>query len=86
MTIKPFGNQILIRPIEQKTLILAEKKTLNEYGEVLAVGEACKRIKVGDKVFFTMWGLNSVEVDGERHYFVQEHSDFLLGTIDGSVE
>lgn len=84
--IKPFGDQILVKPIEQKTVILAEKKTLCEYGEVLAVGNQVKEIKVGDKIGFTLWGLNMLDIDGTRHYFVKEDSDYILGIIDESVE
>jgi co-chaperonin GroES (HSP10) len=81
MTIKPLFNQLLIKPIEQKTLILAEKKTLCEYGEVLAIGNEVKHIKVGDKVGFVLWGLNALDIDGTKHYFVREDADFLLGVI-----
>lgn len=86
MNIKPFGNNILIKPVEEKTLIIAEKRTLCEYGEVLAVGDEVKHIKVGDKVGFVVWGLNQLVIGGETHYFVSENSDFILGTItDESV-
>lgn len=86
MTIKPFGDNILVKPIEQKTLLVAEKQTLCEYGEVLDVGSEVKHIKKGDKIGFVLYGLNSLEIDGVMHYFVKEDDDFVLGTINESVE
>lgn len=84
--IKPFGSQILVKPVEQKTLILSEKKTLCEYGEVLAVGKEVKEIKVGDRIGYVLWGLNFLDIDGVKHYFVREDEDYILGIIDESVE
>ena len=86
MIIKPLFNQILIKPIEQKTLILAEKKTLCEYGEVLAIGDEVKQIKVGDKIGFLIWGLNALDIGGVMHYFVREDGDFILGTVHEDLE
>ncbi len=78
---EPLFNQILVRPIVEETTVLTDKRTLCEYGEVLAIGEDCKRVKVGDMVAFTIWGLNSVHIDDEQHYLVQENPDFLLGKV-----
>lgn len=80
--IKPFGNQILVEPVEQKQVLVSRQKSLCEYGKVLAVGSDVKHVKVGDTIGFTVWGLNSLEVEGKKHYFVQEDSQFLLGTIE----
>lgn len=80
--IKPFGNQILVEPVEQKQVLVSQQKSLCEYGKVLAVGSDVKHVKVGDTIGFTVWGLNSLEVEGKKHYFVQEDSQFLLGTIE----
>ena len=46
--IKPFGNQILVEPVEQKQVLVSQQKSLCEYGKVLAVGSDVKHVKVGD--------------------------------------
>lgn len=84
--IKPFGNNILVKPIEKKQILVSDNRTLCEYGEVLGVGSEVKEVKEGDKIGFVIWGLNSLEVDGQKHYFVREDSDFILGTFNESME
>ena len=79
--IKPFGNQILVKPVEKKQILVAEKNPLCEYGEVLAIGDAVKTIKVGDIIGYTVWGINHLEIDDTRHYFIPETAEFILGTI-----
>lgn len=86
MKIKPLFSQILIKPIEHKSILLSDQRTLLEYGEVLDVGDDCRKVKVGDKIAFTIWGLNSIEIDGEKYYFVLESPDFLLGIVNESLE
>lgn len=81
MKIKPFGNNILVKPTEKKQILVSDSGTLCEYGEVLAIGEGVSSIKVGDIIGFTTWGVNKLEIDGTTHYFVQEDYRFLLGTI-----
>ena len=82
MTITPFGKNILIKPVEKKQILVAEKNTLCEYGEVVAIGSDVKNIKVGDVIGFLVWGMQSLDVDDSRHYFVPESDDFILGTIN----
>lgn len=78
--LKPFGRQILIEPVKQKTLLTGEN-TLTEYGKVIAIGNKVEEIKVGDVVGFLVWGLNHLDIDEVRHYLVYEDDQFLLGTI-----
>jgi len=80
-TIKPFGNQILVKPVEKKQVLVSERQTLCEYGEVIAVGDGVQHIKVGDTIGYTVWGLNHLDLNDERHYFVPEDPRFILGTI-----
>ncbi len=82
MTIKPIGNQILIEPIEAKNVLVSQQKSLCEYGKVIAVGPDVKAISPGETIGFTVWGLNHLEVDGKKYYFVQEDDRFLLGKIE----
>lgn len=79
--IQPFGNQILVEPIEKKQILVTNQKSLCEYGTVIAIGDEVNKIKVGDTVGYTIWGINSLEIDGKKHYFLPEDQQFLLGTI-----
>ncbi len=81
MEIEPFGIQILVRPIEKKQILVSDRKPLCEYGVVIAVGDEVQKIKVGDTIGYTVWGLNHLEIDGTKHYFVPEDSRFILGRI-----
>lgn len=85
MKIKPYGKNILVKPIEQEQVLVSQKKTLCEYGEVLDIGESVSTVKVGDKIGFTLWGLNILDVDNVKYYFIPEDDDFILGKIDESV-
>lgn len=80
MDIKPFAYQILVKPIEQKE-ILSNGKSLCQYGTVTAIGDEVKHIKVGDVIAYTIWGLNHIEYNGEKYYFVIEDPRFILGTF-----
>lgn len=81
MKIEPFGDQILVNPIEKKSPFVSEQKLFCEYGTVVAVGQDVKSVKPGDTIGFTVWGLNHLEIDGKKHYFVQEDPRFILGKI-----
>ena len=82
MTFKPFGNNILINP-KDKGKIIGETATKYLYGEVLEVGDEVKKIKKGDTIGFTLWGLTElVEDSGVKHYFIQENQDFILGVAE----
>jgi co-chaperonin GroES (HSP10) len=84
--IKPFGNNILVRPLERKQTLVADEAVLCSYGDVLAIGKEVKEIKVGDIIGFTVFGLNSLEIDNEKHFFIPETAEFLLGTIELAKE
>ena len=55
-------------------LELQEFKTLCE-------GEDVKKIKVGDKITYLFWGVNSVEIDGEKYWVIPETDEFILFTM-----
>lgn len=80
--IRPFGNQILIQPVEKKQVLISDQGSLCEYGKVLAVGDEVKKVKVGDTLGFLVWGVNSLEIDGVKSYFINETADFILGFIE----
>ena len=81
MKIKPFGNQILIAPVKDTIALITPDAVLLNYGKVLDVGKDVKEIKIGDKICFTIWGLNHVEIGEEKHYLVPEDPQFILGTL-----
>lgn len=79
--IKPFGNQILVEPEKQNTVIAGYNSLFN-YGQVISIGDEVKKIKVGDKIGFIVWGLNDIEIDEKKYYFVPEDDKFILGIIE----
>ena len=79
--ITPFGNQILVKPVEKKQILVSEQRSLCEYGTAVAVGDEVKKIKVGDTIGYVIWGINSLDIDGTKHYFIPEDPRFILGTI-----
>lgn len=82
MLIKPFGNRILVKPVEKKQVLVSDDGTLNEYGEVISIGPEVKVIKVGDRVGFSVFGVEKLVIEEEKFYFIQESDDFLLATIE----
>lgn len=84
MTIKPFGRRILIKPVERAQVLIADDGTLNEYGIVVAVGDGVvgtNSPKVGDKLGFSVFGVEKLVIDDQKYYFIKEDDDFLLCTI-----
>lgn len=82
MTIKPFGNRILVKPVERQQVLVSDDGTLSEYGEVVAIGADVKHIKVGDKIGFSVFGIEKLVIDDAKHYFIEESPEFLLCTIE----
>lgn len=79
---RAFGNNILIQPMIRSQIAVSDTPSLCEYGEVIAIGSDVKTIKVGDKISFTVWGLNSVDLEGSKYYLVPEDPKFILSYID----
>lgn len=82
MKIIPFGFNILVKPIEKTEILFGEKGTLCEYGEVMAIGDEVQKIKVGDTIGYSTFGVKSLDIHGTRYYFVPEASEFLYGTVE----
>jgi len=81
MNIQPLGDNLIVLPAEKKQILVSDNKNLCLYGEVQAIGDEVKKIKVGDRVVYEMWGLKSPEIDGEKVHFISESSPFLLGKL-----
>lgn len=82
INIRPFGFNILVKPVAKKQILVSDKGILCEYGEVIAIGHEVREIKVGQTIGFTTFGIKHLEIDGIKYYFVPEASEFLLGTIE----
>lgn len=86
--IKPLGDRLLVKPIsqEEKTesgIIIPDTATKEkpEQGEVLEVGPGAynedgdripMEVQKGQKVMFSKYGPNEIEVDGETYLLVRE--------------
>lgn len=79
--ITPFGNQILVEPYTKKQVLVSDSGTLCEYGTVIAIGDEVQKVKVGDVLGYTIWGINSLQVDDKKYHFIQETDEFILGTL-----
>lgn len=67
MKIKPLNNMIVVEPIIENILYPNTDK-----GKVVAVGDDCKNIKVGDKVVFFAHGYSRVTIEKKYYYLVSE--------------
>lgn len=69
----PYTDYLYIKPSERKQVLVSEKKTLQTYGEVIAVGPEAKSTQVGDVVAFELWDKPEFELqDGTVCHFVRE--------------
>jgi co-chaperonin GroES (HSP10) len=81
MKIQAFGRRIYIRPEQEKTLIQSEANSKIVRGVVVSTGPEVKDVEVGDVLLFTSWGVDEVEIDKEKHYFLIESDEFILARI-----
>ena len=82
--IKPIGKNILIKIDEQKETksgiaLPTNNDYIQEYAEVIAVGDEVKRVKVGQTIIFKSWALNTVVLPDQKVTFVEE--DKLLAVL-----
>ena len=80
--IKPFGNYLLIKPVEKQQVLVSDEGLLSEYGEVIAIGDEVTKITVGQKVGFSVFGVEKLVIDEQKYYFIRESAEFLLCTIE----
>lgn len=57
----------------------AMNETKKEIGTVVQIGEAVKRIEVGDRVIFKAYNADTVEKDGDNYEFI--HQDHVLASL-----
>lgn len=78
---KPLGKNILFAP-QVKDKIIGDTSRFFLIGEVLAIGEGVKTIKVGDTIGVTQWAINKIIMpDKAEHFFVIESDDFVLAVL-----
>ena len=82
--IQPLHNNILVEPVQEQKTLVSDEPSLSCYGKVLAIGEGVNdhRIKVGDTIAFLLWGVNHVEIEGKKYYFVPDEKEFVLGKVN----
>jgi len=76
---KPLNNRLLIKPDEKKEksvsgIIIPGSEDKSMHG-VVVVGT--NLVAVDDKVVFSKYGYDEVEIDGQNYYLV--HEDNILG-------
>lgn len=74
MKIKPLGERIVVKPLEQEEkteggiyLPDTASKDKPQQGEVIAVGPDFKGVKKGDKVIFAKYGGTEIEIEEEKY-------------------
>jgi chaperonin GroES len=97
MTLRPLGDRVLVRRVEEETrskggvIIPDTAKEKPQEGEVLAVGPGARDedgkpvpldVKVGDRILFGKWSGTEVKIDGEDLLIMKE-SD-ILGVIESA--
>ncbi len=95
MKLKPLGDRIVVQVLEaeettESGIVLPEQaKEKPQEGEVVAVGSGKlmddgsrvePEVKVGDKVVYSKFAGNEVEVDGEEYLILR--SDDILAVIE----
>lgn len=74
----PFGANIRVVPKTKDYIAQPQEGTFLDIGEVVAVGDEVKKIKVGDEVSYWLFGIKSVDHDGTLHHIIPEDSRFIL--------
>ena len=87
MKMKPLGKRIVVKALEQEQkteggIYLPEtvSKEKPQQGEVTAVGDEFKGVKIGDKVVFAKYGGTEIKLEGEDYLVLGE--DDVLGIIE----
>jgi chaperonin GroES len=96
MKIKPLNDKVVVKPLkqEEKTksgifLPDSAREEKPEQGEVVAVGtgkmldngtRASMSVKVGDRVLFTKYSPDEVEIEGIKYLVIEEEK--ILGVVE----
>lgn len=82
--LKPLSNNLVIKGTELKSqsgIVIPESAQLGRpaTGEVIAVGEKVKGVKVGDKVLVKGYMVDDVEIDKKKYMICQD--DAIIGIV-----
>ncbi len=95
MKVKPLGDRVLVKPIEEKevkkgSIIIPDTaKEKPQQGEVIAVGKGKvtedgklipMEVKVGDKVLYGKYSGTEIKIDDKEYLIL--HQDDILGIIE----
>jgi chaperonin GroES len=96
MNIKPLNDKVVVKPLKQEEvtksgIVLPDtaREEKPEQGEVIAVGSgkmlengtrAAMSVKVGDRVLFTKYSPDEVEIDSIKYLVIEEEK--ILGVIE----
>ncbi len=95
MKVKPLGDRIIIKPLEEKEvkkgniIIPDTAKEKPQQGEVVAVGKGKMtddgklipmEVKVGDKILYGKYSGTEIKIDGQEYLIL--HQDDVLGIIE----
>ena len=87
MNLKPLGDRLVVKPLEQEEekkggiIIPDTAKEKPEKGEVLAIGpgkllengqRAVLEVKMGDKIIFQKYGGHELKIDGQELMILRE--------------
>jgi chaperonin GroES len=91
MNIRPLGDRILVKPLEQEEVTQSgivlpgtAEKEKKAQGEIIAIGEGEKiaklNLKVGDKVLYGKYAGDEVEVDKAEFRILKDEE--ILATLN----
>jgi len=95
MKIKPLGDRVIVKPLEEKEvkkgniIIPDTAKEKPQQGEVIAVGKGKMtedgkllpmEVKVGDKVLYGKYSGTEIKIDGQEYLIL--HQDDILGIVE----
>ena len=83
MQIIPEKNKVYLDVKEPKVggLDISSRPTAIEVAKVLAVGEGIDWIKKGDTLLFKSWGLDIIDWEGKKYYFIDTSTKAICAVV-----
>lgn len=85
MNLKPLGDRVVVKMVEAKEeirsgLVIPDAaKEKPQEGEIVAIGDLAKDLKVGDIVLFEKYSGSKVKIEGKEYLIM--HQDDVLGVV-----
>jgi len=98
MSIRPLGDRVLVKPVEQQEvkkggiIIPDTAKEKPQEGEIIAVGKGKiaddgklipMDVKAGDRILYGKYSGTEVKIDGEEYLIM--HQEDVLGVLDAEL-